>query len=142
MYLSRVPYKPRYGVIQTWLTANTSPVHIADLLDFVLRFGKSKTAQPWGAWYLVIANLYMEIFKEQTIDFPPCKPKIWKRYIDNSFTILDQHKVDDFLQHLNSQQPSILFTMETKNNSKIASTLSLLIETLTGTHVGSRKLST
>ena len=50
----------------------------------------------------------------------PCKPRIWKRYVDDTFTILDRDKVDDFLQRLNSQQPSIRFTMETENNSKIA----------------------
>ena len=59
----------------------------------------------------VIANLYMEIFEEQAIESAPCKPKIWKRYVDDTFTILDRDKVDDFLQHLNSQQPSIRFTM-------------------------------
>ena len=35
-------------------------------------------------------------------------------------TILDRDRVDEFLQHLNSQQPSIRFTMEIENNSKIA----------------------
>ena len=68
----------------------------------------------------VIANLYMEIFEEQAIESAPCKPKIWKRYIDDTFTILAQDRVDKFLQHLNSQQPSIRFTMEIENNSKIA----------------------
>ena len=75
----------------------------------------------WGARPVsaVIANLYMEIFEEQAIESAPCKPKIWKRYVDDTFTILDRDKVDDFLQQLNSQQPSICFTMETENNSKI-----------------------
>ena len=62
----------------------------------------------------------MEIFEEQAIKTAPCKPKIWKRYVDDTFAILDRDKVDDFLQHLNSQQPSSRFTMETQNNSKIA----------------------
>jgi len=67
----------------------------------------------------VIANLYMELFEEQAIDSAPCKPKIWKCYVDETLTILDQDRVDVFLQHLNSQQPSIRFTMEIENNSKI-----------------------
>ena len=61
-----------------------------------------------------------EIFEEQAIESAPCKLKIWKRYVDDTFTILDRDRVDDFLQHLNSQQPSIRFTMEIENNSKIA----------------------
>ena len=50
----------------------------------------------------------------------PYKPKIWKRYVDDTFPILDRDRVDVFLQHLNSQQPSIRFTMEIENNNKIA----------------------
>jgi len=68
----------------------------------------------------VIANLYMEIFEEQAIESAPCEPKIWKRYVDDTFTILDRDRVDVFLQHLSSQQPSSRFTMEMENNSKIA----------------------
>jgi len=68
----------------------------------------------------VIANRYMEMFEEQARESAPCKPKIWKCYVDDTFTILDRDRVDVFLQHLNSQQPSIRFTMEIENNSKIA----------------------
>ena len=62
----------------------------------------------------------METFEEQAIKSAPFKPKIWKRYVDDTFTILDRDRVDSFLQHLNSQQPTIRFTMETKNDNKIA----------------------
>ena len=46
--------------------------------------------------------------------------RIWKRYVDDTFTILDCRNVDSFLQHLNNQQPSIRFTMETENDYKLA----------------------
>ena len=68
----------------------------------------------------VTANLYMEMFEEKAIESAPCKPKIWKRYVEDTFTILDRDRVDSFLQHLNSQQPNIRFTMEAENDSKIA----------------------
>ena len=68
----------------------------------------------------VVANLFMGIFEEQAIESAPCKPKTWKRYVDDTFSILDRDKVDDFLQHLDSQQPFIRFTMETESKSKIA----------------------
>ena len=55
----------------------------------------------------VIANLYMESFEEQAITASSYVPRIWKRYVDDTFTILDRKNVDDFLQHLNNQQPSI-----------------------------------
>jgi len=62
----------------------------------------------------------MEAFEEQAIESAPYKPKIWKRYVDDTFTILDRGNVDSYLHHLNSQQPTIHFTMETEKESKIA----------------------
>ena len=41
------------------------------------------------------------------------EPRIWKRYVDDTFTKLDRGNVDSFLQHLNNQQSSIRFAMET-----------------------------
>ena len=77
--------------------------------------------QQWGAPISsVIAYLYMEIFEEKAIESVPCKPNIWKHYVDDTFTILDRDRVDSFLQHVNSQQPTIRFTMETEKDSKIA----------------------
>ena len=107
-----------------------TPAKIADLLDFVLRstyfhYNGSIYEQREGAAMgspvsAVIANLYMETFEEQAIESAPSKPKIWKRYVDDTFTILDRDRVDSFLKHLNSQQPTIRFTMETENDNKIA----------------------
>ena len=78
----------------------------------------------------VIANLCMEIFEGQAIEFAPCKPKIWKRFVDDTFTIQDRDRVDVYLQHLNSQQSSIIINnqqllstiliRESENDSKIA----------------------
>ncbi|XP_068678522.1 uncharacterized protein [Montipora foliosa] len=103
-----------------------TPAQIADLLNFVLRstyfqFNGSTYEQLEGAAMgspvsAVITNLYMESFEQQAITTLFYKPKIWKRYVDYTFTIL----VDSFLQHLNNQQPSIRFTMETENDYKLA----------------------
>ena len=107
-----------------------TPAQIADLLTFVLRstyfqYNGSIYEQKDGAAMgspvsAVIANLYMESFEEQAITTSSYKPTIWKRYVDDTFTILDRGNVDVFLQHLNNQQPSIRFTMETENNNKLA----------------------
>lgn len=68
----------------------------------------------------VVANLYMEMSVEQAIATAPYKPTIWKRFVDDTFPVLDQGNVDNFLQHFNSQQPSIRFTMKTEIDTKIA----------------------
>ena len=68
----------------------------------------------------VIVNLYMESFEEQAIATSPYKPRVWKRYVHETFTVLYRESVDNFLQHLNNQQPSIRFTMETGSDSKLA----------------------
>ena len=70
--------------------------------------------------FAVTASLYMEAFEEHAIESAPHKPKIWKRYVDDTFIILDRGNVDSFLHHLNSQQPTIRFTMETEKESKFA----------------------
>ena len=65
----------------------------------------------------VIANLYMERFEEQAIATSPYKPNV---DVDDTFTVLDRGSVDSFLQHLNIEEPSILFTVETGSDSKLA----------------------
>ena len=50
-----------------------------------------------------ITNLCMEVFEEQVVESATQKPKIWKYYVDDTFTILDHSYVDCFLQHLRSQ---------------------------------------
>jgi len=62
--------------------------------------------------FAVIANLYLESFEEQAIATSPYKSRIWKRYVDDTFTVLDRGSVESYLQHLNNKQPSIRFTME------------------------------
>ena len=62
----------------------------------------------------------MGIFEEKAIESAPCKPKIWNRYVDDTFTILHRDRVDSFLQHLNSQQPTIRFTKPTHTDQYLA----------------------
>ena len=71
----------------------------------------------------VIANLYMEEFEERAIATATYKPKIWKRYVDDTFTVFGKSYVDGLLQHLNSQQPTIRFTMEIEKDNTIISFL-------------------
>ena len=50
---------------------------------------------------VVIATIYMEEFEEQAITNATCKPKIWKRYADDTFSVLDREDIYFQLLHLN-----------------------------------------
>ena len=39
-------------------------------------------------------------------------PRLWRRYVDDTFVILQKSQKEEFLQHINSVDPSILFTTE------------------------------
>ena len=73
-----------------------------------------------GSPVSAVIYLYMESFEEQAITTRSYELRIWKRYVDDTFTVLDRENVDDFLQHLNNQQPSIRFTMETEKDNKLS----------------------
>lgn len=69
----------------------------------------------------VLANLYMEWFEDRALTTATKPPKLWKRYVDDTFTIYN-HGLDElnkFLNHLNNIAPSIKFTMELENNNSI-----------------------
>ena len=62
----------------------------------------------------------METFEEKALATAPEQPRVWKRYVDDTFIIMKQNSVRNFLNHLNQQHPSIHFTMETENNNNTA----------------------
>ena len=61
----------------------------------------------------------MKCFKQQAITTSSCKPRIWKRYVDDTFTILYRRNLDSLLQYLNNQQPTTRFTMDTEDDYKL-----------------------
>ena len=60
----------------------------------------------------------MESFEEEAITTSSYKPRIWKCYVDDTFTILDCENVVDFLQQHN-QHPFTCFTMETEKDNNL-----------------------
>ena len=64
-----------------------SPGRVAELLQLCLRstyfsFNGEFYQQSFSA---VVANLYMEFFEELYLNTAPARPRIWKRYLDDSF---------------------------------------------------------
>ena len=60
----------------------------------------------------VVANLFMEYFEHRALTSAVNPPRLWKRYVDDTFIILQQSQKEEFLQHIKSVYPSIKFTTE------------------------------
>ena len=68
----------------------------------------------------VVANLCMEVVEESAIAASTTPPKVWKRYVDDSFVIIKTHSVTKFHDTLNAVDPKISFTIETENSGQIS----------------------
>ena len=45
----------------------------------------------------VVANIYMELFEDRALTSAVNPPRLWKRYVDDSFVILQQSHREEFL---------------------------------------------
>jgi hypothetical protein len=63
---------------------------------------------------LVVANLFMEDLESKSLASSPLKPKLWIRFIDDTFVIWPHghENLKKFVDHLNNYSEHIKFTME------------------------------
>ena len=47
------------------------------------------------------------------------RPRLWKRYVDDTLCIIGSNEVDELLLHINSIRPSIKFTVETEKDGSL-----------------------
>ena len=66
------------------------------------------------------ADLFMERLETKAITTFIEPPKLWKRYVDDTFSKLKKMHVESFLEHLNKQHPRIEFTTENLEDDRIA----------------------
>ena len=59
-----------------------------------------------------MANLYKEDCESKAINTAECPPKVWKRYVDDTFVVIEAEKKQGFLNHINSVDPFIHFTTD------------------------------
>ena len=55
----------------------------------------------------IVANILMEAFENRAITTALHPPRIWKRYVDDTFVLQHQAHKEEFLQHINTVDPSI-----------------------------------
>ena len=68
---------------------------------------------------VTIANLVMEDVEERALATVETTPRFWKCYVDDTCTALPSHCINEFLDHLNSVEPSIQFTVEVESNGRL-----------------------
>ena len=67
----------------------------------------------------VVDNLYMEFLEELALETAPTTPRVWKRYVDDTFRILTKDSTEELLHHLNGVRSIIKFTLEEEEDGKI-----------------------
>ena len=125
-----IPIEPAIKIIEQQLKedkdlhsrTNMKIHHIISLLRFCLnnsyfsfqgRFYQQTEGAAMGSPISpVVANLFMEDLEVQAIRTSPTPPSLWKRFVDDTFTIIKKEDRNSFLQHLNSIHHNITFTCE------------------------------
>ena len=75
----------------------------------------------------VVANICMEVIENTAIETTQTKPKTWKRFVDDSFSIIKKTAITSFLNSLNNIDPNISFTIELEQDNKISFLDTLII---------------
>ncbi|XP_072384341.1 uncharacterized protein [Diabrotica undecimpunctata] len=83
----------------------------------------------------VIANLFMQEIEIRAITTAEYKPKLWLRYVDDTFIIWThgEEKLNTFLNHINTIHPKIQFTMELEKDQQLPFLDVLIIKKTDGT---------
>ena len=106
--------------------------HLVQLIELCLRttyfqfedkfYEQSEGAAMGSPLSPVIANLYMEYLEETALQTATLHPRLWLRYVDDTFVIW-QHGPEElqrFHEHINQQHPNITFTIEQEKEGKLA----------------------
>ena len=67
-----------------------------------------------------VANLFMEYFEQKALSTATNPPRIWLRYVGDTFVIQKEEHKQHFVEHIYSVDPAIRFTVEdNKENGAI-----------------------
>ena len=61
---------------------------------------------------LIECNLYMESFEQKAFATAPHQPRCWRRYVDDTHTILKKFHSQEFTDHLNWVDDDIKWATE------------------------------
>ena len=93
------------------LRTSMSVEQIISLLEFCLKttyfqfqgkfFQQVQGAAMGSPMIPIVANLYMKDFEIKAISTEEHPQRIWKRYVDNTFVVIQSCKKETFLEHIN-----------------------------------------
>ena len=93
--------------------------HIISLLEFCLKttyfqfqgrfFEQLQGAAMGSPISPIVANLFMEDFEIKAINSAIDRPRIWKRFVDDTFVVIDSTRKENFLKHINNMDQNIQF---------------------------------
>ena len=96
--------------------------HIVSVLEFCLRstyftfkgrfYEQQEGAAMGSPISPIVDNLYMEDLETKAIQSAQNPPSFWRRFVDDTLTIIKSSQIANFLQHLNSLDQHIPFTKE------------------------------
>ena len=75
----------------------------------------------------ILANLFMEELERRIMSSYEDAPRIWFRYVDDTFVIMERNKVEEFTAYLNRFHPSIKFTAERESSEGTIGFLDCLV---------------
>ena len=67
----------------------------------------------------IVCNFYIEYFESLALSSAPHPPGWWYRYVDDTHTKQKKKYVDEFINHINSIDPDIKFTIEKAENNSL-----------------------
>ena len=76
----------------------------------------------------MVTNLYMEHFKRKALSIATT-PRLWIRYIDDTFVIQQEEHKQIFLEHINKVDPAIKFTVESNQQNGSIPFLDTIVKT-------------
>ena len=67
----------------------------------------------------LVANAYMEFFERKALSSAPHPPRLFLRYVDDTFCVLKTAHVEEFTNHINTQDKNIQFTREEEEDGQL-----------------------
>ena len=126
-FFASVPIPPVLKIIQEKVAndkdlqqrTNMSIKNIIKLLEFCLRttyfvFQGQYYEQVEGATMgsplsPIVANIFMENFEAKALETAPHPPSLWKRFVDDTFVILETEHKEEFFNYINAIEEKISF---------------------------------